>query len=54
MTQKLKFVLGRVENIVGKEENAGYERFLLSEGLLKLTLSGFPKSLKKKSLTVAQ
>ena len=29
VTQKLKFVLGRVENIVGKGENAGYQRFVL-------------------------
>ena len=29
LTEKLKFVLGRVENIVGKEENAGYQRFYL-------------------------
>ena len=29
VTQKLKFVLGRLENIVGKEENAGYQHFLL-------------------------
>ena len=29
VTEKLKFVLGRVENIVGKGENAGYQRFLL-------------------------
>ena len=28
-TQKLKFVLGRVGNIVGKGENAGYQHFLL-------------------------
>ena len=28
-TQKLKFVHGRVENIVGKGENAGYQHFLL-------------------------
>ena len=27
--QKLKFVLGRVENIEGKGENAGYQHFLL-------------------------
>ena len=26
--EKLKFVLGRVENIVGKGENAGYQHFL--------------------------
>ena len=29
MTLKLKFVLGRVENIVGEGENAGYQHFLL-------------------------
>ena len=29
VTQKLKFDLGRVENIVGKGENAGYKQFLL-------------------------
>ena len=29
MYQNLKFDLGRVENIVGKEENAGYQHFLL-------------------------
>ena len=29
VTQKLKFALGRVENIVGKGENAGYQHFLL-------------------------
>ena len=28
-TEKLKFVLERVENIVGKGENAGYQHFLL-------------------------
>ena len=28
-TRKLNFVLGRVENIVGKGENAGYQHFLL-------------------------
>ena len=27
--KKLKFALGRVENIVGKGENAGYKHFLL-------------------------
>ena len=26
VTQKLKFILGRVENIVGKGENAGYQK----------------------------
>ena len=29
MTQKLNFVLGRLENIVGKGENAGHQHFLL-------------------------
>ena len=29
VTGKLKLVLGRVENIVGKGENAGYQHFLL-------------------------
>ena len=28
-TRKLKFVLGKVENTVGKGENAGYQHFLL-------------------------
>ena len=29
VTEQLKFVLGRVENIVEKGENAGYQHFLL-------------------------
>ena len=29
LLKKLKFVLGQVENIVGKGENAGYQHFLL-------------------------
>ena len=29
VNEKLKFVLLRVENIVGKGENAGYQHFLL-------------------------
>ena len=28
-TQNLKFVLGRVDNIVGKGDNGGYQHFLL-------------------------
>ena len=28
-TKKIEFVLERVENIMGKEENAGYQHFLL-------------------------
>ena len=29
VTRKLKFVSGRIENIVGKGENAGHQHFLL-------------------------
>ena len=29
VSEKSKFVLGRLENIVGKGENAGYQHFLL-------------------------
>ena len=29
MTENLKFVLERVENIMGKGENAGYQHFLI-------------------------
>ena len=29
LTQKLKFAYGKVNNIVGKGENAGYQHFLL-------------------------
>ena len=29
VTEKMKFVFGRVENIVGKGENAGYQHFHL-------------------------
>ena len=29
VTEKLKSVLGRVENVVGKGENVGYQHFLL-------------------------
>ena len=29
LNKKLKLVLGRVENIAGKGENAGYQHFLL-------------------------
>ena len=29
VTQKLKFAMGRVQNIVGKGENAVYQHFLL-------------------------
>ena len=40
MTRKLKFVLRRIENIVGKGENAGYQHFLL-----------FPQCFQKPSLS---
>ena len=30
VTEKFKFVLGRVEKVVGKGEIAGYQHFLLS------------------------
>ena len=29
VTEQLKFVLGRVESIMGKRENASYQHFLL-------------------------
>ena len=29
MTEKMKFVMGRVKNVVGKGENAGNQHFLL-------------------------
>ena len=39
--EKLKLVFGRVENIVGKGENAGYQHFLLfPQCFQKLSLSG--------------
>ena len=38
--EKLKFVLGKVENIVGKGENAGYQHFLLfPQCFLKVSFS---------------
>ena len=46
MTQKLKFTLGGVENIVGKGENAGYQHFLLfPQCFQKASFSGSLKSL---------
>ena len=39
--EKLKLVFGRVANIVGKGENAGYQHFLLfPQCFQKLSLSG--------------
>ena len=44
-TEKLKFVLERVENIVGKGENAGYQHFLLfPQCFQKTSLSGSLKN----------
>ena len=41
VTEKLKFVLGRVENIVRKGENAGHQHFLLfSQCFPKASFSG--------------
>ena len=41
VNEKLKFALGRVENIVGKGENAAYQHFLLfPQCFQKLSLSG--------------
>ena len=41
VTEKLKFVLERVENIVGKGENAGNQHFLLfPQCFLKASLEG--------------
>ena len=33
MTEKLKFVFGRIENIKGKGENTGYQRASFSRSL---------------------
>ena len=44
VTEKLKFVLGRVENIMGKGENAGNQHFLLLPYCFqKASLSGSVK-----------
>ena len=41
LAEKLKFVLGRVENIVGKGENAGDQHFLLfPQCFQKASISG--------------
>ena len=46
MTQKLKFILGRIENIVGKGENAGYQHFLLfPQSFQKVSYAGLGKEL---------
>ena len=55
MTEKLKIVSGRIENILGEGENAGYQHFLLfpqcfqkpsSVGLFKDGLCGRVKWVK--------
>ena len=38
VTENSKFVLGRVENIVGKGENAAYQHFLLFHNVFKSLL----------------
>ena len=44
VTYLINFVLGRVENIVGKGENAGYQHFLLfPQYFQKASLSGLLK-----------
>ena len=44
MTQNLKLTLGRIENIVGKGENAGYQHFpLFSQCFQKLSFLGMLK-----------
>ena len=44
LIEKLKFVLGRVENVVGKGENAGFQHFLLFPQCFKY--DSFTRSLK--------
>ena len=44
LTEKLKFVLGRVENIVGKGENADFQDFLLFPQCFQM--ASFSRSLK--------
>ena len=44
VTQKLKLGLGRVENIFGKGENAGYQHFLLFQQCFQKL--SFPEVLK--------
>ena len=44
VTQTLKFALGRIENIVGESENAGYQEFLLFPQFFKRILLMVVKS----------
>ena len=41
MIMKFKFVFGRVQNIVGKEENTGHQHFLLSHNYLNSSPNNF-------------
>ena len=44
LAEKLEFVLVRVENIVGKGENAGYQHFILfPQSFLKASIVGLLK-----------
>ena len=44
VNEKLKFVTGKVENLVRKGENAGYQHFLLfPQCFQKLSFSGLVK-----------
>ena len=44
MTQKLNFLIGRVENRVRKGENAGYQHFPLFQQCFEKLLGLFKKS----------
>ena len=44
VTEKLKIVLGRIENIVEKGENAGYQHFLLFPQCFQKAYYGVVKS----------
>ena len=50
VTEKMKFVLEMVENIVGKGENAGYQHFLFfqlfSKGLIFKVIKGWDSVVK--------
>ena len=51
VNHKLKFGLGRVENIVGKGENAGYQHFLLFPQCFQKASSLWKSGLCSKKLT---
>ena len=56
VAQKLKSASGRIEKIVGKGENAGYQHFLLFPLFLKVLLfrSHLKSGLCKKGLSVCR